>query len=208
MPAAEVWSHVLPRPTVHTAGASRREAQAFTGLTGVQVFQLAVGLVTAPLVARALGAEGRGLLAAVAVPLAVAPTILQLGRGGFAINRAAQGMRPSVLFGSLAIPSVVVGGLVASLSPMIADLLSKGREPVDEFLTIGLALTPIALLIHLAMNIALGLSEWRVLVSARLLVATVAQAGFGALSQALPAARRPGVRSIGEIVRWPSPSLG
>ena len=50
---------------------ARRELGGYVSLAGVQVFQLLAGLITAPLLAHALGAEGRGLLATVAVPLGV-----------------------------------------------------------------------------------------------------------------------------------------
>ena len=147
---------------------SRRELGGYVSLAGVQVFQLIAGLITAPLLAHALGADGRGLLAAVAVPLGVSGYILQLGLGQFAVNRVAQGTRVNVIFGSLAVPLIVVGGLVGAVSPEIAHVLSGGREPVERYLTIGLVMTPVTLLIFLSMSIATGLARWRVLAVARL----------------------------------------
>ncbi len=159
----------------------RRELKAFTGLTGVQIFQLVSSLVTAPLIARALGAEGRGLLAAIAVPLGIAPFLLQFGLGAFAINRVAQGMSVRLVFGSLAIPTIVIGGATALAAPFIAGVLSDGREPVNELLIVGLALMPVGLLTNLAMNIAHGLSDWRALALVRGLPAVVAFFGVVAL---------------------------
>jgi O-antigen/teichoic acid export membrane protein len=147
----------------------RSELRAFSGLTVVQIFQLASTLVTAPLIAHALGAEGRGMLAAILVPLGVAFFLLELGQGAFAVNRVAQGTPPRVVFGSLALPLLAVGVVVAALSPFIAGALSEGREPVNEFLIIGLVLIPVNQLMLLATSIALGLSQWRVLTSTRLL---------------------------------------
>jgi O-antigen/teichoic acid export membrane protein len=159
----------------------RRALKAFTGLTGVQIFQVAASLITAPLIARALGAEGRGLLAAVAVPLGVAPFLLQFGLGAFAINRTARGVPIRVVFGSLALPTLLLGALAAIAAPFIAGVLSDGREPVDHFLIIGLALMPVALLLNLAMNIAHGLSDWRVLTLVRALPPLVVFVGVVAL---------------------------
>lgn len=47
-----------------------------TGLNGVIIL---TGLVTGPITARALGAEGRGELAAIIVVLSLAPWVLDLG---------------------------------------------------------------------------------------------------------------------------------
>jgi O-antigen/teichoic acid export membrane protein len=170
-----------PTSTVIAPGpapSARRHLKAFTGLTAVQVVQLFAGLITGPLLARALGADGRGLLAAIAVPLGVAPFVAQLGLGAFAVNRIAKGVAPGRVFGSIAVPLLVVGGAVAVSAPWLASLLSEGREPVDEFLTIGFMLLPLALLINLAMDVAWGLSAWRALASARGLVALSALIGI------------------------------
>jgi len=146
----------------------RRELGAYISLSGVQVFQLLSGLVTAPLLAHALGARGRGLLAAVAVPLGVGGYVLQLGLGQFAVNRVAQGTRVNVVFGSLALPLVLVGCLVGALSPEIAHGLSGGQQPVERYLTIGFVMMPVTLLIFLSMCIATGLARWRALAVGRL----------------------------------------
>lgn len=157
--------------------APRRELAGFTGLAGVQVFLLVAGLVTAPLIARALGAEGRGLLAAVAIPLGIGAQVLDLGLPLFAINQAAKGVAPSRVFGSLALPTLVISGVVALLAVPIAEVISGGRQPVDQYLTIGLALMPIGMLAMLAMSIAWGLSKWGVLTLGRLLPPLVVLAG-------------------------------
>lgn len=161
----------LQEAPVDAARPPRRHLKAFTGLTAVQVLQLLAGLVTGPLLARALGAEGRGLLAAIAVPLGIAPFVAQLGLGSFAVNRVAKGVHPGRVFGSLAVPLIAVGVVVALASPWLANVISEGREPVDRYLTIGFALLPLGLLLNLALDVAWGLSAWRVLVRARLLVA-------------------------------------
>lgn len=159
----------LPAPA---SGAEPRPAQrqlsAFVSLTGVQVFQLLTGLITAPLLAHALGADGRGKLAAVAVPLGVSGYILQLGLGQFAVNQVSTGDRVNVVFGSLALPLIVVGGLVGVLSPALAHVISGGRQPVEQYLTIGFVMMPVTLLIFLSMSIAIGLARWRTLAVARL----------------------------------------
>lgn len=153
------------------APASPRNLKAFTGLTAVQVLQLLAGFITGPLLARALGAEGRGLLAAIVVPLGIAPLVAQLGLGSFAVNRIAKGVAPGRVFGSIALPLLIVGGAVAAAAPWIADMLSEGREPIDRWLTVGFLLLPLSLLLNLVLDVTWGLSAWRVLVLARFAVA-------------------------------------
>jgi O-antigen/teichoic acid export membrane protein len=157
------------------------QLRAFTGLTAVQVLQLLAGFVTGPLIARALGADGRGLLAAIAVPLAIVPLVGQVGLGAFAVNRVAQGGQPGRVFGSLAVPLLFVGGLITVSAPWLADTLSEGREPVDKYLTIGFTLVPLSLLLNLLLDMAWGMSAWRVLALGRLLIAFLALVGIAVL---------------------------
>jgi O-antigen/teichoic acid export membrane protein len=160
-----------PRPAAQADRSPATDLKGFTALTGVQILALVASMATAPLVARALGADGRGVLAAIVVPITVAPYLLHLGFGAYAINRVAQGVRPGVVFGSVAIPCLVIGGLVAAFSPLIAGVLSEGRQPIDLYLTIGLALMPISLLLILVTNVAWGLSAWSALAGSRALPA-------------------------------------
>src|SRR4051812_20788729 len=122
--------------TLAAAPQRQRQVRAFTSLTAVQFLQLASGMVTGPLLARALGAEGRGTLAAIAIPIGLVPFVAQLGTGAFAVNRVAQGDRPSRVFGSLALPLLVIGGVIALCSSVIAGGLANGRGGVEHYLTI------------------------------------------------------------------------
>jgi O-antigen/teichoic acid export membrane protein len=159
--------------TLAAAPHRQRQVRAFTSLTAVQFLQLASGMVTGPLLARALGAEGRGTLAAIAIPIGLAPFVAQLGTGAFAVNRVAQGDRPSRVYGSLALPLLVIGAAVALCSPLIAAPLAQGRGVVEHYLTLGLALTPLALLLNLALDVTWGLSAWGRLAIARALTPVV-----------------------------------
>lgn len=166
----------------------RRGLRALMGLTGVQLLQLAAGLITGPILARALGADGRGALAAVTVPIALAPFLAQIGTGAFAVNRTAQGTSPRTVFGSIAVPLLLIGVVGTLVAPTVADQLTGGDLPTTPYLTIGLALLPVGLLLNLMLDIAWGLSLWRVLILARvvtpaaLLLATVVLAITGTLT--------------------------
>src|SRR4051794_2913596 len=111
--------------------------KAFTGLTAVQFLQLFSGLVTGPLIARALGAEGRGLLASIAVPLGLAPYVLQLGIAPFAVGAVTRGIPANRVFGSIGLLMVAVSLPVAGCAPLIATALSNGHPTVHRFIEIG-----------------------------------------------------------------------
>lgn len=143
--------------------------RATRGLTAVSVIGLLSGLVTGPLLAHALGATGRGLLASVLVPLGVAPFVAQLGLGAFAVRAAAHGVSVSRLVGSLAVPLLLVGGAVA----LAADPLARALLPDDDdarlWLRIGLTLLPVALLANVLADVLWGLERWRALIALRLI---------------------------------------
>lgn len=144
-------------------------ARATRGLTAVSTIGLVSGLVSGPLLAHALGATGRGLLASVLVPLGVAPFIAQLGLGAFAVRASARGAPVSHLVGSLGVPLLLVGGAVA----LAADPLSRALLPeADEarlWLRVGLTLLPVALLANVLADILWGLERWRSLIALRLI---------------------------------------
>lgn len=80
----------------------------------------ALGLITAPIVARSIGPEGRGAYAAVMSYSALASTILGLGIA-LTVNRAvlSEGRDPSLVLGAcarfcafVALPAILIGGLV------------------------------------------------------------------------------------------------
>ena len=183
------------------------------------------GLVTAPLQARALGPEGRGTLAAILVPLAIAPVLLNLGVMQYAGKEAARGRPLSRLIGSLGAVYLVVGLVAIAMAVPVADLLADGRETVRTFLLIGFYLLPLALLIQLLIAVNSGLQRWPQVIRAQLIpplttligvvalyvtghltVATVAIVVLaGSLASALPligVIRRAGLPRIdGEIIR-------
>jgi O-antigen/teichoic acid export membrane protein len=126
-----------------------------------------VGFVTAPLIARALGPDGRGLLAAIMVPLGLAPWIFQFGTGLFAVKEAARGVRASTLLGSIGAVNVAFGLLATAGGLGIAGVLADGHPVVEHYLVIGFALLPALLLLSLVADIMLGLQRWSGVLSMR-----------------------------------------
>lgn len=158
----------VAEPTLSSPTAAD-SARAARGLTAVSVVSLASGLATGPLLAHALGATGRGLYASVMVPLGVAPFIAQLGLGLYAVRAAARGVSVAKLFGSLAVPLLLVGGAVA----LGANTLSHALLPEDDgaqlCLRIGLTLLPLALLADVLVSVLWGQERWRALIMLRLI---------------------------------------
>src|SRR5262249_57417074 len=130
------------------AGAARLRLSAVVGrLPAVNFLASATGFISGPLLARALGAHGRGDLAAVLVPLSLAPTILSLGVPGYAAREAARGRAPREVIGSVGLPLLLGGACVAAIGAFpAAAVLADGRETVRVLLVIGFALLPISLL--------------------------------------------------------------
>lgn len=139
------------------------------GLSAVNVAIAALGLLTGPLQARALGPEGRGDLAAVMVPLTLAPVLLMFGLGAFAAREAARGGRRGTIIGSTGASLLAVGLLAAVAAPAVSDALARGRPDVERMLLLGLILTPFALLGILLGAIAGGMEEWGRVMQARLI---------------------------------------
>lgn len=145
-----------------------RAARATRGLTAVSVASLLSGLVTGPLLAHALGATGRGVLASVLVPLVVAPFIAQLGLGLFAVRASARGVPVSSLVGSLTIPLLLSGGAIALVGEPLATALIPESDAAQTWLRIGLILLPVALVVNLLTDVLWGQERWWSVIAVRL----------------------------------------
>jgi O-antigen/teichoic acid export membrane protein len=129
-------------------------------LTAASALGAATGFITGPLLARALGASGRGDLAAVQIPLALVPTVLSLGIPAFAYRTLPRGRSAKEVIGSLGLPLLVIGLLTAAAAVPIADALAGGRETVRTYLIVGLAATPIVLMVMLLNSSLSALERW------------------------------------------------
>jgi O-antigen/teichoic acid export membrane protein len=147
-------------------------------LTSVNVFVLALGLLTAPLMARALGPEGRGAYAAVLAPLALAPSILTFGLPVFAAREAADKVSPGRILGSIAPFMAVVSIVCVCAAPWISDHFGQGRSEVRDPLLIGFILSPILLLSAITYGIVSGQQRWNRIIASRLAAALTGAAGI------------------------------
>lgn len=150
-------------------------------LTLVNTLTLLAGVVTGPLLARGLGPAGRGTLAAILVPLTLAPWVVSLGLSSYASREAARGRPVEIVLGSLGAVSLALGALGAAAAFPVAQLLAGDRHVVYVYLVVGLLLLPLALVGNLLLAIATGLERWGLVMSARLVPPLLALLGIVAL---------------------------
>ena len=130
-------------------------------LTTANVLGAASGFVTGPLLARALGASGRGDLQAVLAPLTLIPAALGLGIPAYAYRTLPRGRPVREVLPSLGLPLLLLGCVGIAGAIPVADGLAGGREVVRTFLIVGLLLTPLALLNSLLLSSLAALERWR-----------------------------------------------
>ncbi|SDH05806.1 polysaccharide biosynthesis C-terminal domain-containing protein [Pseudonocardia oroxyli] len=191
--------------------------------TGSNIAQTVLGngaapvaaIVSAPILAAALGADGRGEVAA-----STAPVLLVLGIAAVGLPEAATyfiatrlGTSGKVLrFGSAL--AVASSTLVALLMVGLTPLMAAGDDDLKLLIVICLPAAIPGLVLGIVRGAAAGLSMWRVINLEKLLNATVRVAGLlillsvGALtpmSASLLIAYGPAVAGIVYIRTWRSP---
>ena len=130
-------------------------------LTGVNVLGAAMGFITGPLLARALGASGRGDLAAVLVPFNLAPAIVGLGVAGFAYRELPRGRPLPEVLGSLGLPLLMLGAVAIAIAAPVSAALAGGRSVVHTYLIVGFLVMPLVLVARLLLNSLSALERWR-----------------------------------------------
>jgi O-antigen/teichoic acid export membrane protein len=121
---------------------------------------MALGIITGPLQARALGPAGRGDLAAITVVASMLPLIAGFGLYTYAGRQVAQHRPVGDVMGSVGLVLVLAGLIIAPLGFPIAALLAHGRGVVYAFVLASFLLLPICLLNPLSFFILNSLEEW------------------------------------------------
>ena len=147
-------------------------------LTAANLAFAALAFITGPVLARALGASGRGDLAAILVPLHLMTPIAIVGMDVYAAREAARGRPVGTLGLSLGLMLTVFGGIVAVAGVPISAALAGDREVVRAFLLIGFALAPVTLLVALLVGLSTGLQRWRLVIAVKLVPGTVIAAAL------------------------------
>src|SRR5262249_20008191 len=160
-----------------------------------------------PLLARSLGAHGRGDLAAITVPLALTPYVLNFGLAAYAAREAARGRPIRIVIGSLGVPLLIIGFLAGLAGIPAASALAEGRETVRILLLIGFALMPLSLIGTVLVSCLGGLERWRELVVSRWLAFApyfVLVVGLSAVGRLSVAAAGAGAIAGGIVALIPS----
>lgn len=152
-------------------GRNSRFSAVVAQLSAVSLVTAAAGIVTGPLLARALGPSGRGDVAAVAATSGLLATIGALGFGAFVNREVARGTGAGLVLGSLFPILAAIGVLVALAGIPLAAYISKGNSEVFVLLLVSLALLPILLPASLLPSAAVGLSDWNPVLISRLIPA-------------------------------------
>jgi O-antigen/teichoic acid export membrane protein len=159
-------------PGVEGEGRSRRLT--LTSVTGriatSSILVTAIGFLTGPIQARALGPVGRGDLAAIALPLAVAPTLLSLGLGTYLMRESARRRSLGVLVGSVGSILILFGLVAAVLAPPLARLFAGDRPVVYRWLLIGFLTMPLSMFSWVLSDLAYGLERWTMLIARQVMV--------------------------------------
>jgi O-antigen/teichoic acid export membrane protein len=134
-------------------------------LTVANALAAATGFVTGPLLARALGASGRGDLQAIIVPLQLAPILLSLGITSFAYRTLPRGRTVDEVIPSLGLPLLLLGSIAVVAAVPLADALAGGRATVQTFLIIAFLMAPIGLLTMLLSSSLAALERWHAMIA-------------------------------------------
>jgi O-antigen/teichoic acid export membrane protein len=148
---------------------------------GTSVFVSVIGLVTGPITARALGPSNRGDLAAIVLPLNLAPTVLALGLGTYILKETANRRPLGTLVGSVGSLILLMGVCAAAAGPALADLFAGGREDVYFWVLIGFLLMPVSLFGWILADVALGLERWNLLILRTVTVPVLSLIGLATL---------------------------
>jgi len=154
--------------TLPLASARGGFASAVSQLTVVNVVVMLCAIVTGPVTARTLGADGRGELAAILAVLTVGPWLLDLGLGQWLARERARGADRGGLLGA-ALPVALCFSLISVVAAIpLANLIGDGRSVIVTFLEIGLFLMPFSVVLYMLSGLVVGESRWGLYSAARL----------------------------------------
>lgn len=142
----------------------------------------AAGLVTAPVLARALSADGRGELAAAIAPAGLMLAAATLGLPDaltYHLAKRPRSTRPALAWASL----ITVGlGLICLLATFLAlSFLSGGDDRLGRLILLATVLTVPALVVNVFRGAAMGRQMWRAVALERVIITTMRVVGFGLL---------------------------
>lgn len=136
------------------------KSRVVAGMSSVTLLSILLGFITSPIQARALGPIGRGDLAAIAVVLGIAPTLLDFGLAGFVARERARGTDAGSLYATilaLTAPFCLIG---VALAIPVGHLIGHGRPVVTHFVELGLWLSPLGVMFQTVGLVAVAERRW------------------------------------------------
>lgn len=142
-------------------------------LTGLNVLVVLAAMLTAPLLARVLGPEGRGELSAILAIFVLAPLVLDFGLADFVARERARGTDRGTVLGT-AIPMSICFSLLGVLLALpVAELIGQQRPIVERWVRISLFATPLLVFSWMLLGLARGEQRWSILYRWRLITAVM-----------------------------------
>ena len=185
---------MVPAPDAALAAARPNFAGSVGKLTAANVVALVCACITGPIMARALGVDGRGELAAILAVLTIAPWLLDVGLAQWVARERARGADRESLLGA-ALPVAIGASMFAVIGAIpLSHLIGGDRPVVVTFLQVGLFAMPLAVALQTVSGLVLGEGRWNLYAGVRLVgsvapvLVIVALAVAGALTVAAAAA--------------------
>lgn len=170
-------SDVTETPVSRSSGALLRRAVVLTGVSSLIV--TVAGVITQPVLARALGAVGRGEMVAAIVPAVLAGAVATLGLPDALTFYTAK--RPGITRLALAWSTlllVLLGGVCLLVLWAAQPFLSGGNASLGRLMLLGMALCIPVLVVNACRGAAAGLQLWGTIALESLLTALLRVVGF------------------------------
>lgn len=129
-------------------------------LAAANVLTIATGFLTGPIIARSIGADGRGLIAAILVPLSIASMLATFSAGDYANQSVARGAPAGRVTWSLLPMVLVTGAVTAGVVILLAPWLAAGESLVEDLLVVGALLLPLGLCVPMGLGVFSGKHRW------------------------------------------------
>lgn len=151
-------------------------------MTASSLLVPAVGVLTQPILAQALGVDGRGALAAAIAPAALVVSVATLGLPDaltYFLAKYPRITRRALL--SASTMSFAMGLLCLGATIVLLPFLSTGDRALGDLIVLGMALTVPALVVGVFRGAAVGRQMWTTVATERLINVTLRIVSFGSL---------------------------
>ena len=172
----------LPRPSMATTSEAPSFRRAVFLVTVSSFLVPAAGVLTQPVLARTLGADGRGELTAAMAPSVLALAVATLGLPEaltFYLAKHPRFTRPALLWATLV--ALLSWVLCLGAAYLAVPFLSAGQASLGRLIMLAMVLTIPALVVGMFRGAAAGRQMWGSIAAERLVYAVLRVLGLGLL---------------------------